>query len=111
MMFKVQTQRPLDLYRLMRDGLIEDAKRLDKLEFDLWEVLPRGMSGNRLQTATMLRKLANNMTREFPGGIHHRKGKVQFTKDFIDFAHTHKEMGTDEGDVVKAWAAMQSIVA
>lgn len=109
MIFRTDSQRPTDLYRMFRDSLIEDSIRLAQYRFDLWAVLPTGMAGNRLQTQTLLRKMATRLTQQFPGGIKHQKGVVTFDPVFIEFVKTQRELASYEDDAVKAWAAFRSI--
>lgn len=109
MMFRTESKRPVDLYHMLRDSLIEDALRLGTLRIDLWTVLPPGMSGSRLQTATLLRKLAAKMAKDFPGGIHHTKGIVTFTPTFLHFAKTQQELGVTDVEAKDAWLAFSSI--
>lgn len=106
-MFK--TIRVRSLYQSFRDGLVEDCVRHNKPNIKLFGLIPSANMG-RLHTLAVMRKMASQMAREFPGGIVHNKGHVSFTPEFLLFAKTHIGMDHTAEDAAKAWQALKGIV-
>lgn len=102
------TNQSRSLYESFRDGLIDDAVSRNAHEFDPWKLIPEVHIG-RMQTVSLIRKMAAKMRKEFPGGVIEKKGKFLLQADLIEFAKTHREIGSTSEEMVAAWAAMRSI--
>lgn len=108
MFLPTRRDKPRDLYQTFRDGILEDCARFNLTEVELWKMVPKENIG-RLQTMAGLRKLANRFQKEFPGAITWRAGRLGISIELIEFAKTHRELGSTEQEAIEAWRAMQTL--
>lgn len=106
-MFPRKNDEHITLYQMFRDGLISEAIRTGP-ELHEWKLMPKAHIG-RLPTMTLLRKMLRHMAKDYPGAFRNRKGKITFSREFLDFAQTHRDLGSNEKEVKQAWSAMHSI--
>jgi hypothetical protein len=108
-----------NLYELFRDGVIEDAMvNPHGGRTSPWKFLPSSKSGSgptghtdvgRVQTMALIRRFMQRAAKEFPGGIVFDTLGLHIEESFVEFVKTHRAMGSSHADMVKAWAAIQSI--
>jgi hypothetical protein len=114
-----------DLYQLFRDGVIDDAisggafiSHGGRTFVSPWRFLPKdgGRAGDRsathvgrVQTMALIRRFMQRAAKEFPGGVVLNDSGFCVEEPFVEFVKTHRAMGSSHDDMVKAWAAMQSI--
>lgn len=100
--------RQRNLYQMFRDSLLEDCIRSGIYEVELWRSVPKENIG-RLQTVSLIRKMASRMSREFPGALTLSGGKLKISHELVDFSKTHRDLGSSEDEAIQAWQAMQSM--
>lgn len=107
-----------NLYELFRDGVIEDAMvntHGRRTVVSPWRFLPKDagsppvMQVGRIQTMALIRRFMQRAAKEFPGGIVLNDSGFSVEESFVEFVKTHRAMGSSHDDMVKAWAAIQSI--
>lgn len=103
-----KTDRVRDLYQLFRDGILEDAARFSITSIEVWKMVPKQNIG-RLQTVAGIRKMVARMQAEFPKGIVWKSGRMVVSDELMQFAKTHRELGSTEQEAIEAWRAMQDL--
>lgn len=107
-MFKTTRVRSLD--HAFRDALIEDCVRYHKPKINLFDLIPKHPAG-RLHTLAVLRKMAGQVAKAYPGGfLFDGKAHVVLTAEFMLFAKTNIGMDNTAEEAAKAWQALKGIV-
>lgn len=108
-----------NLYEMFRDSVIADAIERTGATFiaqggrtaiSPWQYIPEdGDHIGRNQMMALLRRFMRKAGEEFPEGIVRDRSGFWMDDAFIEFAKTHRELGTDIVTMRKAWKAMRSI--
>lgn len=101
-------KKPRRLDKMFRDSLIADCISGNITELPIHGLIGEG-DLSRSQTFTLLRSWVKQISRLYPGSVRVDLNHLKIDPAFLAFMSTHNQMGTDESDSRKAWAAMRSI--
>lgn len=108
-MLKLPPGKSPDLYHFFLIGALQYLIDPSNPGLEVWSLVPNEHIG-RQQSVALIRKMANRMVHQFPGGIGwFSSRRLTITPMFRDFLLTHQRMGSTMKEAMEAWSAIKDL--